>query len=87
MSANAGEFRVSCFLMVDNTPYMKMYHSLMATGGSDYPGSHFSGIVKLQAGQKVWLKNFDTSVVNGVENAPGTEMFTWFSGYLLFADN
>ena len=86
INSNLGQIRASGWLMVDGTHYMKLWNSLEGTGSTHYPTSHMSGPVKLQAGQKVWVKNGDQSVILGRENV-SNEMFSWFSGYILFADN
>ncbi len=72
--------------MVDTSRYMKMWNSLVGTGGSHYPSSHISGIVKLQQGQKVWVKNSGQTEISGTDPSDGL-LYTWFSGYLLFPDN
>ncbi len=39
-------------------------------------------ILKLIAGQKVWIENRESNVVYGIE--PSGFMWSWFTGYMLF---
>ncbi len=79
-----GQVHAVCKLVVDGSWYFKS-HTYQSDGS--HPSSHAAAIADLNVGQEVWVENDGQTSILPRQYPPTSELFTWFTGYLLFADD
>ncbi len=64
---------------------VQMLYNAFYSGGDVQPVTASSFILELQMGEKVQIKNVDSSEINGEGGSGGPGVYrSWFSGFLLY---